>query len=448
MIRSNNNIVSVKEIGRYNLSLQLLITSLLLVFCCIAYPQTTDSTEGRLTIKLSIRPRAEYRNNYVWNNQDTVLNDLLFTQRNRITITYEKKHFKIHGSLQEIHIWGKKEKFSAIGSINMYELYGESMIAKNTTVRIGRQALSLDNGRLFSTAPWAQQSRSHEGVRILYNKKLDTDLMIGFTRNYSSSFDAAYSPTALHKYKMLFVHHLKYAIGNNYHLTTINAADFFAPISRLNKYNTRITSGGRITYTKDNFYFTLSAYYQYGKNETDEKISAYYMQPEFSLNRNRTTIRLGAEVLSGEKSLKPKNTGSFVPLYGVAWKFMGNMNLFTKFPIDVQNRGLINPYLFLLYNYNTKVTLRADAHLFYSQYNFTNSNINSHYLGFESDLSLNYIPTKNIEINFGFSFLLPQKNITSLHKIKNTEHIPTWTYLMISYHPVLWKYQKKKRKSL
>ncbi|WP_026631393.1 hypothetical protein [Dyadobacter alkalitolerans] len=41
---------------------------------------------------------------------------------------------------------------SRVGSINAFELYAEGFIDKHISVRVGRQALTLDNGRIFSVS--------------------------------------------------------------------------------------------------------------------------------------------------------------------------------------------------------------------------------------------------------------------------------------------------------
>jgi hypothetical protein len=339
-------------------------------------------------------------------------------------------------------VWGDQGRFSQVGNLNFFELYVEPSLDKNFSVRMGRQALSLDNGRIFSAAPWGQQSRSHEGIRLLFKKRFETDLTLAFTRPYKKHFDPAYSPVASHTYKFLFVHHLKYKFSNNMTLTTINAMDIFRRANAGEKQNyLRITDGGRFEYSRGKIYGTVNAYYQYGQNAAAENLRAYYIQPEISVNTGKALFRLGAEILSGEKNNAPKGTSnSFVPLYGVAWKFMGNMNLFTRFPADVQDKGLLNPYFFTIYQAGNKLSLRSDAHLFYSQYPLVTEgrDIDGKYLGFENDLSVNYKPIKGLEIIYGFSFTIAEKRMELLHKVIDSRKIPVWSYLMVSYTPGLF----------
>lgn len=376
----------------------------------------------------------------MWTPADTNMPELFATQRNRLSITYKTDYLRLHLSPQEIHVWGKSGRFSEVGNINFFEAYIEPSLSKNWSVRLGRQALSLDNGRIFSAAPWGQQSRSHEGIRILYKKKLETDLSFTFTRPYSKRFDAAYSPVSAHNYKYLLVHHLKHRLNEQFTLTTINSLDIFRRSTGDKSMYSRITNGGRLEYNLGPFYATVNAYYQYGENAASRKINAYYIQPEVSANTGRTLFRLGAEVLSGDRMHAPENqSASFVPLYGVAWKFMGNMNLFTRFPADVNSKGLINPYLFIIHQAGKKLSLRADSHLFYSQYPLVREGreIHGKYLGFESDLSLNYKPVKAVEIIYGFSFTLANERMELLGKVKDAGKVPVWSYLMVSFAPRL-----------
>lgn len=403
--------------------------------------QTIDTTKQAFSIGLEIRPRIEYYRDFTNGTFDPQKLYMYTTQRNRLSMDYRIKRFKFHGSLQEIRLWSVDQKFSKVGSINAFELFAEAKLVKDLSVRVGRQALSLDNGRIFSAAPWGQQSRAHEGIRLLYRKDIITDFMFAFTRPYPTGFDPAYSPVASHQYKFLLAHHLKKKIGKYFTVTTINALDAFKNGLDGKKYHSRITNGGRIEWSDGPFYATVSGYYQHGRTKIIPKIRSYYIQPEVAYTVGQTLVRLGAEWLSGDAGgTTDQTSNSFVPLYGVAWKFMGNMNFFAKFPTDVQGKGLINPYLFVLHPLNNKISLRLDSHLFYSQYPLMDNNgyFQSTYLGFEADGAFNYKPTSSLEIILGLSVMFPEKGMTVLQKVKSDKDVPIWSYLMVSYQPKLF----------
>ncbi len=416
----------------------------ILWFCMVGFNALgqDDSSARQFSIDLEIRPRVEYLDGFSNGSPGGMKENFYTTQRNRLSITYSAPRFKLHGSFQEIHLWGEKRRVSTIGSINAYELYAEPSIGKNLKLRIGRQAISLDNGRIFSAAPWGQQSRSHEAVRVLFKKKLESDLILAFTRPYFEPFDKAYSPVAAHQYKYLFVHHLKTALGAGFTLTTINGADLFREQSNGRRYFGRMTNGGRLNWAAGPISATISGYFQHGRVRAAKSIRAWYLQPELALTANQYLFRLGMEVLSGDKPNTSANRDhSFVPLYGVAWKFMGNMNLFARFPADVGNRGLVNPYLFLIRRFSKKLSVRLDGHLFYSQHPLMDSMglAQSRFLGWEADASFNYKPARQIDINVGLSTYLPQRSAALLGKISNPSSAAIWSYLMIAWHPRLLK---------
>lgn len=416
----------------------IFILTFVFIFCIEVSAQKMDSVTNQFSVDLEFRPRIEYRYNHIQPPNDTISPYLFATQRNRVSLQYSHQNtWFIKGELQEIHEWDKNHFASKVSSINFYQLYFE-YISKRLKFRIGRQGVLLDNGRIFSDAPWAQQSRAHEGIRITeYTSKHSQDLFILFTRNYGELFEPTYSPVSSHRYKYLLVHHLKSNLEYGFSFNTINYLEIFEnTISSPPNTTLRATSGGRFEFQNKSLYATLNAYYQYGQNAQGKYINAYYIQSEIKFLFIKSTIRLGVEIISGSRFQQPPNqSGSFDIRYGVAWKFMGNMNLFTRFPDDVKDRGLINPYCFVLVPITKKFGLRSDFHLFYLQNSLQsfNGSISDKFLGFENDLSLRYNPTKRIELNYGFSYFLPESKMSSLPKIIDTNKIAVWTYFMISY---------------
>jgi hypothetical protein len=421
----------------------LIILSHLIGFRLFA--QDAEAVREELTLQADIRPRAEFRSNYRLAPSDSST-DFFVSQRNRLYLTYRRQRFTFHAAAQEIHLWGKGDQVSAIGTIGFYELYLEPVLSPALSLRIGRQGISLDNGRIFSDAHWAQQGRSHEGIRLMYTSpRLKADLITAFSRKYSTRFDPAYSPVAAHTYQWLLVPHLKYKLNNHYTLTVINAAEAFARTNPVAGSAVRATSGGRFEYLHKRWYLTLSAYYQYGESAGAQNIRAYYLQPEMSYTLGPVKFRLGAEFASGGNPDDNASTfRSFVPLYGVAWKFMGNMNFFTRFPSDVNGSGLVNPYLFTIFTVNNKLNLRADGNLFYTQYplRYPDKTRAGTYLGFENDLSVQYTFSSTLDMQGGISYLIPAGSMQLLNKVADPSLVAVWTYWMISFRPRLFSFRR------
>jgi hypothetical protein len=397
--------------------------------------QEKDSLSQQFQMNIEIRPRAEFTSNYILPPNISIDPYFYVTQRNRISVQYEKEKWLVKSDLQEIHLWDQNNQASKVGSLNFYQLFFETKF-KSLNIRVGRQSILLDNGRLFSDAPWAQQGRAHEGIRIMKSSKyFSNDFFLLFTRNYGNAYEPTYSPVASNKYKYLIVNNLNYTTTKGFSFNSLNAVDFLQNTSSGELY-TRATTGGRIEFRKKQWYYTLNSYFQFGRNAKGQKLAAYYFQPEIKLSFQKSTWRLGAEIISGSSSgLSNNQSGDFDTLYGVTWKFNGNMNVFTRFPTDVNGKGLVNPYLFTTIPLNSKLSLRSDFHLFYSQYSIPNNSgqQTTKFLGFENDLSLKYLPLEQLEINGAFSFYKSTATMAYLPKIQDENKIALWSYVMISY---------------
>ena len=410
-----------------------------------AFNQKVNSENKTFSIGLEFRPRTEYRDGYKQLRTADTKAAFFTTQRSRLYFNYSQPKFKFHTSIQDLRVWGQYGQTSTSGSLNVFEAYVDADITDQLFVRIGRQKVELDNGRLFSAANWSQAGRAHDGINLVFNNNsIHSEFFTSFNQTAERIFDTDFSPTTFTNYKLLNVHYLKAKLNDHFSLTTINAADSYQSKTNSGTLYTRGTSGGRLDFEKGNLYVTLSGYYQYGQLQTRERISAYYFQPEIQLKTNKLTTRLGAEFVSGENAEKASNfSKSFVPLYGVAWKFMGNMDYFTSFPTDVKKGGLFNPYLFFIYDLNKKVALRSDFHLFYlgnKTKNDLGTTINP-YLGFENDLSLHYKCNNFTMLDFGFSYMAAEKSMETL-KTGNSNIIPVWSYVMITFKPELFSFKK------
>ena len=396
-------------------------------------------------VELDFRPRAEFRDGYRTLPNDTTQPAFFVSNRSRLLFTYKTNRFIFHTSIQDVRVWGAEGQFSTGSNLGIFEAYVEPSLSDKISLRIGRQKLDVDNNRLFSPANWSQFSRAHEGFRLLYiSEKLTTDVMGAFSQSKENIFETDFtSPT--NNYKVMGFHHLNYKLTKSLTIMTLNVVDGYEHKTNPDVMYLRATSGGRLTFLKNNLTFTTAAYYQYGTDKSGTEIAAFYVQPEIKYKwANKFTTTLGAEILSGEDTKNPNNLyNSFVPLFGVAHRFMGNMDYFTSFPKDTKNGGLINPYLFLNYQFSKKLSIRADGHLFYTQNNVLDKNgeVIDPYLGFENDLSFKYKFNEYTTLDFGFSYLIAEKSMETV-KGGDSNKTPIWSMCMITFKPELFSYKK------
>ncbi len=417
-----------------------------------------------LTISVDMRVRTEFRHGY----RNVPLKDtaasFFVNQRTRLNFDYKTKRFDFFASLQDARVWGQQDPREGQGTVSssltaspgttfplyLFEGYVEPHFNDRWSVRIGRQRIVYDNQRLFAESDWRLPGNSHDAVRFIYNNKinLNTELTFSFGQSAENTFTTNYIPnTNVKNYKDLLVHYLNYKISKKVVLTTINTMDGYQSAAKANTTYQRFTNGGRLEFQSYNWYATFSGYYQYGKDSSGQKLAAFYIQPEIKFSSKALSIRLGMEYLSGKDSTSSKDN-NFVPLYGVAHRFMGNLDLFTTFPADVNNGGLVNPYLFFQYTKN-KWNVRLENHLFYSHKNaaFKGLPIKNKYLGFENDWRVNFKPTPIIDIEYGFCWASVTKSLVEVRNPKVTSSsidsyskTPYWSYLSIRVTPTIGKF--------
>ncbi len=430
----------------------LLLTLILLVAPKVIWAQVDSSTNSSIrkdsfSIALEFRPRTEFRDGYRQLRTDTTHFAFFTEQRSRLYINYRREGFIFHTSVQDVRVWGEQDPRATEGTLQIFEAYVEPTLTKELSVRIGRQKIMYDNQRLFAQNDWRQTGGAHDAVRFMYKKKgLEADVIGAFNQEKGAqnrAFGTDFSP-GFDNYKVLLANFVRYQTSKGSVLTAINATDAFQDQNSSEKPHWRFTSGGRIEHTTQNkLYLTLAAYYQYGSTPNGKDLRAWYLQPEVKYTAPQHWVfSLGAEIFSGDEALNPTQTShSFDALYGVNHRFLGAMDYFTRFPGDMNNAGIVNPYLFAFYTINKKLTLRADSHLFYSQNRFVpegeNQAINK-FLGFENDLLVRFKPNAITELNLGYSYALVTQSMEYIKGGGDSSLFQSWAFLMITFTPELF----------
>jgi hypothetical protein len=420
------------------------------------------SPQSTLTFGLDMRTRFEARHGYRSIPLQDTTAAFLISQRTRFNVDYKSKKLDVFLSLQDARVWGEQDpREGQTGNsttvtptstfpLYLFEAYAEPHFGDKFSVRVGRQRVIYDNQRLFAENDWRLPGNSHDAIRFIYNNKINftDELLVAYNQSGENLLTTKYSPL-VSNYKSLIVDYLNWKISDKFALTTINTADGYQS-SDPSKYTTtymRYTVGGRIEFSTYNWYLTFSGYKQFGKDSAGKKLDAYYIQPEIKFTSGPLIVRLGMEYLSGaDSSTHPSKDKNFVPLYGVAHRFMGNLDLFATFPQDVNGAGLINPYLFFQYQKNA-ISLRIENHLFYSQSRFVlKGSPLDKYLGFENDWRFNYKPGKvtDLEIGFCWASVTNSEVITKNPKVALADagkysKTPYFAYVSLRLTPTLGK---------
>ena len=406
----------------------------------------SDST-SIFDLSLEFRPRFEYRNGYRELPADTSSPAMFISQRCRLLLTYKRKKFKFHTSIQDVRVWGQYGSKSNNGGLGIFEAYVESKFNEKWSIRIGRQGVDLDNGRLFSTAPFSLTSKAHEGLRLSYNNaRVQSDLLSFYNQSGEQLFGTSYALPAPN-YTSLSIHYFKMKLSKMFRFSTLNSMEGYQSLSSSSTMYMRGTSGGRITLQHRGLYATICGYYQYGQLQSGQSISAYYLQPEIAYTLKKMKATLGMEYVSGDDATSNSETSrSFSTLYGVILKFMGNLNYFANLPNDAGGGGLVNPYILLQWQIHKKFLLNFDSHVFYLQNNVEkNGAILDPLLGLEHDFRLQYKINEFTTLSSGFAFMLPTESLAEI-QYKNSYRTPVWSFIMLRYNPQLLHVERKLKK--
>lgn len=402
----------------------------------------TPSTEFKIDAEL--RSRTELRNGYRQLRNDTTTIAFFTSGRTRLNLSYQHPKYALVLSVQDVRTWGETDGRSNKATTQLFEGYGDFFFTPKLSLRAGRQRIMYDNQRLFAQNDWRGTANAHDGFNLRYlSPKVNTELALFFNQQTEQIFGTNFNPV-FSTYKFLGVHYLLAKLNKQLTLTTINATDGYQDAQKVEKIHFRHTNGARLEYANKQWSAKMSGYYQWGKTTADQTISAFFVQPELEYTPNKKWwFRLGTELMSGQNA---ENTGddkfrSFVCLYGVAHRFNGYMDFFTAFPTDLNNAGLVNPYLFMSYNINDKLLLRSDFHTFMSENNFVKDGQTiSKYLGFENDWLLNYTLNDATKLEWGVSYLLPTESLTAIKKGGSADLLNYWSYVQITFKPTLFKH--------
>lgn len=95
-------------------------------------------TLEEFNISAEFRPRTELRNGYCHLRNDTTRAAFFTSQRSRIRFHYQRPGLIFHTSIQDVRVWGDADPQATGGTLQVFETYLESAIAKGFSVRIGR----------------------------------------------------------------------------------------------------------------------------------------------------------------------------------------------------------------------------------------------------------------------------------------------------------------------
>lgn len=400
--------------------------------------------------------RGEHRHGYQTLADTGQKGTVFISQRARLSGEYKSDKYKIHISAQDIRTWGSVAN-SAVdtkGLLSIYEAYGEMMFSKKLSLKVGRQAISYDDDRIFGSLDWAMQARRHDAAILKYaDSTLTVHVGGAYNQNNESSKWLQYTVSGNYKTfqyiwanKMIGKMNFSFlGLNNGYSYTKVDPVT--AKKDSITVYSQ--TLGLRGEYKAEKLGVMGYCYYQTGRDNSNKILDAFDASLEASYKPIKgLQVSLGGEILTGTSQMAAtKINRSFNPFFGTNHRFNGYMDYFYV-GNHLNTVGLIDGYLRVHYTYK-KLMLGINGHYFDAATNIKDTRITtsttklaSNHLGGEADFTLSYNVSENVAIQGGYSRFFGATGLQLLRGVSSLKPNSDWGYVMIIIRPGAVKWPK------
>jgi hypothetical protein len=433
----------------------------LLLILCITF--SLHST-AQMSLTGQLRTRTEFRDGQGSPLPKNAKPSFFTSQRTRLSFGYTAYRLKFNVSAQDVRVWGQdvstinRTTSQDLNGLMFHEAWAEIRLndttfkTKNFSLKLGRQELVYDDQRLLGNLDWLQQGRRHDAALLKYETKTWMLHLGGaFNQNKELASSTIYNSTPAGNYpattnggsmykSMAFLYagkKLQKGTASFLFFTDHFSKYYMDTITHLKVFDnnawTRATTGIYFNNSFNKLLVTASAYYQFGHNNSGQKLSAELLSlaTQYAFSR-KFSSGPGVDFYSGGTHGTTSKT--FDPLYGTPHKFGGFMDYYYTANGFGKN-GLVDYYLRNKYKASDKFSLIADIHHFNSAATITGYSTKN--LGQEIDLVGSYALTKQIGFEGGYSHYFVTSLLTSpqIKNVTNAKSSANWAYVMINIKP-------------
>lgn len=413
--------------------------------CCCGLAQRSSA---QFSINGQYMARSEMRHGYQTLADTNQKASVFVSQRARLSADFKAPRYRVHMSVQDIRTWGSvaNNVIDTKGFLSVYEAYGEVNLTKNLSTKVGRQAISHGDERIFGSLDWNMQGRRHDALVIKYK---DSTLMLesGFAYNQDmeSNRFILYTVNNYKHFEYLWYNHQldKLNLGALFLNTGFTSSEYNTGTKKIDTFTNNVqTLGVRAEYKDKNFSVSGYAYYQRGWDLSDHALSAFDVSLEGSLTPVKGLIfTAGTEYLSGTSQVDTANkiNHSFNPYFGTNHRFNGYMDYFYV-GNHLNTVGLHDVFLKTHYSQG-RFLGGISVHMFNAAADIRNKAgsatdaLNSRYLGTELDFTLGYNIADGVALQGGYSRYLGSSGMQMLRGTSSLTPTSHWAYLMLIVRP-------------
>jgi hypothetical protein len=328
--------------------------------------------------------------------------------------------------LQDVRTWGEESDvvadFNADG-FDAHQAYARFMPSPAVELRLGRQVINILNQRLVGGLDFAEQARSFDGARFIY----DAD-DVRFDAAYALVRKAADEPGGVDLLPDGHLHLATLHIGYSAyralepHVVGVFEADSGTDLSRMTfgpMFRGKLGKGL-------SFEYSAEGYLQAGGEEAPESQveTINYLGWLVALRARliggrafKPYVEVGASLISGDEEQSDNTQRVFRAPYPTGHKFHGEMDFFINFPKDTQQRGLRD--LYATVGWGTKRVASSVAFHFFDP--MADVGGLSHF-GYELDFKLRYQFWKHAAVSGVYALFSPGDILRSGKDDPGLEH--------------------------
>lgn len=332
---------------------------------------------AQFSVDGDLRTRTELRNGYMLPATDTSASAFFTSQRSRVTLHFQKERIEFRFGIQDVRVWGQDDKITGSGtfgdtrSLSTSESWLQYTVADSLNIKLGRQVLSYDNHRIFSSRDWNQNGVFYDAVLFSYkNIPWAVDLGFSFNNTADNLFNIDYYHE-LNKFQTLNFMHLENRLTDNLSVSGLFVNTGYNNPDKRNSLLMMYTGGSVAVFSAENVSASAEGYYQFGKNSYGKNVSAYFFSVSGLYTLLPKTLKIGAGVdyFSGHDATRA-NAGyratdhTFDIMYGARFKYYGYLNQYMFVGKSFEQGGLQDVSAQLVYIKNKRHTVKLMYHYF------------------------------------------------------------------------------------
>lgn len=432
-----------------------LIFLVVFVFVCIGRIQAEEPegtgrdlsgqpTENTFSMRVQIRPRAEYRNGVLFPRPAGETAAGFINNRARISMGYERDRLSLGLSAQHVGVWGQDPQIDKNGRFILNEAWARLDFGSGFYMKLGRQTLVYDDERILGALDWNVAGRYHDALKLGYaDAKNQVDLVLAFNQNDEHTIGGTYYAPGAQPYKTMqtvWYKHCGSRFFNASFLLMNLGLEAGDPETKKSDTKYMQTLGTNLIYTPAGWSLGGTFYYQFGQNKAGRDVSAFMwaVQAAYQLDR-QWKIGIGSDYLSGADSKGGGKYKAFDPLYGTHHKFYGAMDYFYASAfVNGVNPGLWDNQVNVAYKPSKKVNLSLAYHYFsITGEVYENGRETDRGLGSELDFQVDWTIMKDVKLSAGYSTMLGTHTMQVV-KGGNPSHWQDWGWLSLNINPTVF----------